>query len=1573
MCFDGVYKITQVEVGAVPTGSPAEDSDRDVVIHIFAKDLLKGGSSRFQCMYEGLRQPSNGTIVVPMQGMVTNHIVLRGMYQTVPVTIYGFKLDSIADMRQDKDSQEEAEYYVEPSRERFVAGVFLTEEHVDALRVIGDDTSSVEDIRLVVERLGDMAYTIWQYSTETLDSHDIDPLLKSAVNRAVSWISAFLSTLDEGFPCKKYEIDMAGYGLDILAISFLHATLASDFVVQGGGLILRAILSMRGLPGSFYNKALALIAVLMRQANVDACRMLMKETFSKCKLLSGDAIFSSRDSLLQQGNAKRSRQGGNAGRKQSRKKAKLENSSSHSEKAVSSIEKFLDEIDAQDYAQREIDFWRMQGDSRDTIADALEGHSTRFKPRVTRDYHILINSALEVYKSCKLMLKALRDLSAAYPSSSKATLLDIGADLVDAVDILTSQIEGTKIYRSSCAGKEIDVQEDTSSAGKCQIFSSFLEHYRISEEVQKTVERISEHLIAPKLEYYDTCEKVCGIVSVVVVNFFSCLLNNRELLSSSSVQHLMKILASDVFASDHNPHKCSFNSLRFQMDYEARIGKYLARLVSADWSTLETFSGQIFMVSDASPTFLHHINHLTEKCIKVIDIYRKGAVGNDLVDVKLIKSFEVARNVLLEIMLASHPGAQKVLLSHSAKAYEAIDTLINSNVLMESVLPHSQRIRGGLLALTQSATNGLTALLGIVNAQLPLITIKDNNEVFMDLNEYFDTLDAVCFGKSLSVTMSWDEIRLLLDDPDRLGQVIASMQFLRSCLENAENTSMVSQRVAAISLPLRALVCATEILSASLADNMWMHRIGTTMNTGDISSNRSIAIVLMESITAFVCSFIQKISKSASTEKVDNLPLLCSLLKAHACVSLENQAMMDIALKDYNNSHSSLMRKIRWNLIKTLRCWIDSPRMSPKVIPTALSGSSSAPIENGCAVSFSPASFLSISMLLGDLFPSEWPKPGYKNHLLSEEKKYRAALTEEIESCIESFEHFVASCMVSETLYLHSSAIRFLSKGAGLGGGMGSFLMGIVSTQFGKIVSLPVLTSYALYDIRKILEIMVPMIYQPANKAAALDTTVPLHLAQLVEKIIQQISNPDSTCDREEVSSILTMTFECLIVLSDPSIRLDIFETRTSAAEDILGKEAGSLISCIILDHIAVLGPNIPLAINLLQIMSQYKTGRNNILLGVVQLCMKSQGEQIEYPTIEQVVAATQWLVYQYKTIQSQSQDEAVTFVFNSLENILIEASVVNHSESGMSEDQKRRSAPSRFAAVAKEASTRGSTRGFKSRYNKGNHLDLIQDCESAVIFWRNQDLRHIHGSAAAAHAARLSKYIGWDIGQEMDKFCMADILHPWMTHPGRPLNEKMNAEQLDDDSQHEGFMQSEVAQEQQIEETGGLQEPIKDEVKDQSMTEAPKVDLASLSEVLKTNTEGIALAAEEDEEIDLYADLYPSMDLPKIEEPETQIKSEEEMVQETMEETAPVQINFDEEDDNEDSSASDQEEKEDKQEEDDPDAPATNEDHLEEETDRAYSQDDLKDLLKDRKKVEELLASNPALLAQLKERLGQK
>ena len=1579
MCLDGVYKITQLQVGAVPTGSPAGDSDRDVVLHVFAKDVLKRGSCRFQCMYEGLKQPSRGTVVVPMQGMVTNHIVLRGTYQTVPVTIYGFKLDSIAALKRCEESQKEDVYPLEYPVERSVSGVFLREHHVDAVGVWGNDTSSAEDILAAfqVAAVDEVFDTLWMQSVG-IDGGGLADSLSCAVNRAVAWISAFLSTLHEGMVCKKYEVDMAHYGLDILAVAFLHDKVALDFVLHGGGLILRAIMSMRGLPGSFYNKTVALIALLVRQAGVDACRMLTKETFSKCRLLKGEAFFPSRDTSHQTGKAKRSR-GDGGDTKQSRKKQKVSKKRTSKNQsgndASSSIARFLDQIDGQEYAKYEKGFWRDQGDLRDTLADVLMGHMTRFKPNSIQGYLTFIIECLDLYKSCRNALKALREMCSAMSSSG---MEHTGADLVDSIRILTSQVVPKRSHRLCGWDNSLQVQEDLSISGRNQISVVYLEHYRIAEELCKTVDLVSQRMV--DVEDDDTCRKVCGLLSVVLVEFCSCVLKNPEFLSSSSCQRLLEIFQNKTLSSHENPHKYSFNILRYELESYMKTSLRLAQLAAVDWSTLEN---TVVHVEDVSPAFIYNVKVLVEKCIDSVDAYSKAALGNDVPDMATQKSFELAQSVLLELVVTSHPLALKVLLGRSSALFESLDMLIKSNVLVDSnmSLAQSQIIRGGLLAFTQCATNGIMELVKILGGQLPWIRINDNTEKGMDQSEYFETVDAVCFGNALAVTMSWDEIRLLLDDPERLGQVLASIQILKYFLQNDEGASVASQAISAGALPLRCLVCATEIFSASVADNMWLNRVGTAMDILEMSSNKSLAIRFMESVTACVCSYLEHASKIGM--KIDNLALLSALLKAHASVSIESQAMMDIAMQESNNSFSLMLRRIRWNLATCLRCWIDSPRMSPQVIPTALSGAISAPLENGCTVSFSPAGLLSISVLLGDVFPSEWPKPGYRNHLLSEEKRYRAALTEEIEGCIASFEHFVSCCIQSETVYLQSSAIRFLSKGAGLGGGMGSFLMGIVSSRFNDIISMPVLAAYVLYDMRRILEIMVPLLYQPAIKAAALDTLIPLNLANLVEKMIQQTSNPESVIDQKEFSSILTMTLECLTVLCDPSITLDVFEMRSSQSMDVLGKDAGSLISCSILDHIAVLGENIPLALNLLDMMVQNRRGRDNIQLGVIQLCMKSQEEHIEHPTNEQIIAASQWLVHQYKTIRSQSPDESIAFIFERLENILIETCVINHGDTSISPVEKARPAPARFAAVAKEASARGSPKQNVNRHLGGNYLDLMQDCESVIIFWKNQTLRKMHGSSAAAHAARLSKYIGWDIGEEMDKFCMADILHPWMTHPVRPLNEKMNAQAHDHDDSQEEFIQDEPEQEERnIHEGAQVSEVLETKMEDQPILEAPKVDLASLSEVLKTNAEDIEQPQEEeDEEIDLYADLYPSMDLPKVEEPETQIKTEGEPIENTVEPHASVQINFDEEENDEDSAEEEdddekeqQEEEEDEveireEQEDQPDAPPVND----KEEDKAYSEEELKDLLQDRQKVEELLANNPALLAQLKERLGQK
>ena len=101
---------------------------------------------------------------------------------------------------------------------------------------------------------------------------------------------------------------------------------------------------------------------------------------------------------------------------------------------------------------------------------------------------------------------------------------------------------------------------------------------------------------------------------------------------------------------------------------------------------------------------------------------------------------------------------------------------------------------------------------------------------------------------------------------------------------------------------------------------------------------------------------------------------------------------------------------------------------------------------------------------------------------------------QEIEGCVPMFENLLSLCMLSECLLVRVAMIRFVAKGAGLGGGMGTFLLG----PFGSTLESCIDSSTLLYDSRKILELLVPILYQPAIKAAALDSSIPADLAKLV-------------------------------------------------------------------------------------------------------------------------------------------------------------------------------------------------------------------------------------------------------------------------------------------------------------------------------------------------------------------------------------------------------------------------------------------------------------------------------------------
>ncbi len=459
---------------------------------------------------------------------------------------------------------------------------------------------------------------------------------------------------------------------------------------------------------------------------------------------------------------------------------------------------------------------------------------------------------------------------------------------------------------------------------------------------------------------------------------------------------------------------------------------------------------------------------------------------------------------------------------------------------------------------------------------------------------------------------------------------------------------------------------------------------------------------------------------------------------------------------------------------------------------------------------------------------------------------------------------------------------------------MGTFLMGIISTQFDEALLPMTFAQVGMYDVRKVLELLVPLLYQPALKSAALDTTIPQAVAKVVETIVHQSVTFGTAFDRVESASLVTMALECLTALANPSITLDVFRLdRPGDAADVLRRDAGAAICGTIFEHITLLGENVPLALNLLEMMADNRRGRENILHGIVKLCTKAQAGQIEHPTAEQVLTAAQWLVQQYRTIQSQAEEQApdqtsketTKYVFGTLETILKRACVGGLHYDVDLPSMDSRSAPVKFAAQAKEATSRGAHRFVPDFPCNGGHIQLMQDCHELAVFWKNQSLRPIAPVSAVTSAAKLSKYVNWDIGSEtMDKFCIAGILHPWLTHPRRPLNESMRAqpehdlEQLDQEQGKKGIDDNlaTTSKDDPREPNDGAPGPLpaKEEANTSPAIDTQvNVDLGALPDLFRqqpqpTLTAQTAQAAEEedemDEDFDLYADLMPDQAAPE-------------------------------------------------------------------------------------------------------------
>lgn len=1103
ICFKDARQISQLQIGAIPT---TQENPEEAVINVFAKDLRQG-SSRFVCIYEGLKQPLSGTVMVSLRGVLTNHIVLRGTYQTTPVTVYGFTLDSLAAMKQEGKGEEGVDVADDPvacltrmcascTREKkYISGDYVSEEDIKLLNCFCDDTDDRSKKMMAenMEKLVSVARAVYNGNVR-LSEHEVNGNVGNhVINVAVGWVSTFLAMFWDGRVCETELIELGSTGLDVLALALQQQQSACDFVSHDGWALLRAILGLRGLPGSFYNKVVSLTWILLKQGGVSACRVI-----------SGTDCMQSRDIILPKHDDIAVVEDSNGGKRARKdeikqhvsKRVKMPDEATAGTDGTSSdLVDMMKCIDAdRTYINLRADFWDAQYRSKKTLLQCILDHSKRFKPSPIIDLESAIGKLAACYSTCRKISEVLKDLKGLVTRSStrESEYIEVLKTLRSLFTELSDQKSRIVIQRLECDTKRFPCVENRNDAVVQELAVSYIESLRIPSELADVLCKLTEKFQGDDLQNFSSA--CVGMFCSICIRFGCMILEDID-LTLISEEYLKLWLHNELLASVSNANRIPYKTFVSDFYGHLKVVCILLMLRDEEWGTIRIRTVAILQEYPQSLLLSQVGDALLVKCNRSIEEYL-GILNQDSVSVDTlsaaVNSFGVSLEVLGTLNASDSVRNLSWWVPKAQEMYKSISALLKSELLPGSPddIVKVQRILGGLFASSRILTGGLAEIIDLLGSQLPWFDIRDHSETLMDQSEYFDVLDAAFFDCSISASMSWDEIRLLLDEPERLGQLASTLRALNLYLGASEEAPMAFQHKGGTEMLLRCLVCATEVFSASIADRMWLQRTGAAIDICSIIRNRKTVEQLLHSATSCIFIYLQNISRYI---RLKSPCMLNALLRAHAVVSIDSQTIVGLA-HQFDTKASYLMRRIRWNLTKSLRTWISCPYMKPLVIPTAVSGTAASPTESGCTVAFSPVSLLSLSLLLGDIFPSEWPRKGYHNQLSTAEKKYRAALTEEIESCILPFEHFLSCCMSSELDLVRAAAIRFISKGSGLGGGMGAFLIGVVSSHLNGAIK----SSSFMHDMRGILELLVPLLYQPALKAAALDSPIPINLSNLV-------------------------------------------------------------------------------------------------------------------------------------------------------------------------------------------------------------------------------------------------------------------------------------------------------------------------------------------------------------------------------------------------------------------------------------------------------------------------------------------
>jgi len=486
-----------------------------------------------------------------------------------------------------------------------------------------------------------------------------------------------------------------------------------------------------------------------------------------------------------------------------------------------------------------------------------------------------------------------------------------------------------------------------------------------------------------------------------------------------------------------------------------------------------------------------------------------------------------------------------------------------------------------------------------------------------------------------------------------------------------------------------AVRVSTAGLVASTADGLWEDVGGDALDAATAATLRARAAGLATVAARVAGALLRRLAGLGAAGGAAALQDALLALYAAAATSPEALAALRGSPGSASAGAAPLLAA-RVAAARALAAWIDRagggggaaaarPPWTPDLLGAALTAGRAASAQTAPlpeAAALSPSQPLAVLALLGDLLPPEWPPPGAvrsaRPHPPPSRMADRAALARACVPVAEGLSRLVANAAAAEPALVRAALVRAVARAAGLGGGMGVFLMGpLVDTlktaaagaaaAAAPATPAPGAVAAAHAAARRALEVVVPLAYRPALKAALLDLGTVDALARLLARLIPIAAAGGATApvtthapppprtpavpptSPAAAGAMVTMALEAAAALCNPAIALD-----PSAGEDARGASDGppgsqaSVLVAVLFASLPRLGANAHVAARVVALLAGNAPGRAALVAAAGRWCGQKEPELAGEGGAAGPEAALAWAAGRLRSEGEKGGDPAV-------------------------------------------------------------------------------------------------------------------------------------------------------------------------------------------------------------------------------------------------------------------------------------------------------------------------------------------